>query len=163
MLLQDKITIWQIRSIYYVIYKLYIIKLGFSVIDQCKFETVRPSLYRKTTRHSDPSPENFKTHAVTAPAAQLITITYATMLQWCKLYYELSGIQRCKNYFYPALAHWAVLRWSFNRPNFVDLLRPAEVLGIVPHLPILRVQCPCSYCTCCPVDNHHICYKALMT
>ena len=60
-------------------------------------------------------------HTIVASFVQLIIITYAIKFQWRKLYYELSEIQRCKNYWNSIVAHWAVLRWTLNKLNFVNL------------------------------------------
>ena len=62
-------------------------------------------------------------HAIVAFVAQLIIITYVTKLSWRKLYYELRENQRCKNNRNSIDAHWVVLRWNFNKLNFVNLLR----------------------------------------
>ena len=60
-------------------------------------------------------------YAIIAFIVQLIIITYVTKFQSRKLYYELNEIQRCKNYSNSIIEHWVMLRWSFNRLNFVNL------------------------------------------
>ena len=104
-----------------ILYTLYIIKLDFSIIDQCKSREVKSFLIKKTIKHDDSWLENFKTHAIIAFVTQLIIITYVTKFQSRKLYFELSEIQRCKNYSNSIVEHWVILRWNFNKFNFVNL------------------------------------------
>ena len=124
---------------------------------------IRSKIHVRKRKYIINSTKITKSHVVVALFAQLIIITYVIKFQWHKLYYELRETQRCKNYWNSIVASWVVLRWNFNKLNFVNLLRRVEMLDIVSHSLILRVQCLCNYCICCSIDNHHICYKTSIT
>ena len=110
------------------------------IVEILKSQTWRSKIFRKFEKQFQSIKifdeiqnclKRVNTYAIVAFVVQLIIITYVIKLyerKWC---YELSEIQRYKNNWNSIVAHWVMLRWSFNKFNFVNLLRRVEMLDIV--------------------------------